>query len=102
MDPNENLAEQLRIAREIIERDDDAGPSENRLAELVIALHEWLARSGALPEAWGERKVEERLCNAQYFLRPAYPAPDGAPKIHTCHKPYNHEGKCSFKREKAQ
>lgn len=55
MDPNANLAEQLRLAAQIIEADtDDRLRAElaDRLAELVQALNEWISRRGALPDAW--------------------------------------------------
>ena len=51
MDPNANLLEQLRLARKLV--DDDA-PSDDaqRLAELVLALDEWLQRGGFMPQRW--------------------------------------------------
>jgi hypothetical protein len=57
MDPDANLAEQLRLAL-LIQQDMDAGACDvdgeraGRLADLVLALNEWLARGGALPGAW--------------------------------------------------
>jgi hypothetical protein len=56
MDPNENLTEQLQIAREMT-TDRDGGftnqsESTLRLAELVIALDEWIRKGGFIPEAW--------------------------------------------------
>jgi hypothetical protein len=59
MDPNANLAEQLRIASRMIEAADTdrdirvADPA--RLAELVIALDEWIKGGGFLPAAWVRR-----------------------------------------------
>lgn len=56
MDPDANLREQLEIATEIIAAsDEDEGISEVeavRLAELMIALDEWIRRGGFLPDAW--------------------------------------------------
>jgi hypothetical protein len=56
MDPDANLAEQLEIAREMQDLDDvDLPVSQDdaqRLAELVIALNEWLAKGGYPPKAW--------------------------------------------------
>jgi hypothetical protein len=66
MDPNANLEEQLRLAAEIqaiIDDCDDNGdntPEQDvqliasgaRLAELVIALNEWIQKGGFLPGAW--------------------------------------------------
>ena len=52
MDPNANLAEQLQIARRIL-ADSDQEPEwdltdAERLAELVIALDDWI-RTGGFP-----------------------------------------------------
>jgi hypothetical protein len=58
MDPNANLAAQLGIARSVIDRLDIEEPevdltnAAGDLAELVLALDEWLAKGGFLPEAW--------------------------------------------------
>jgi len=61
MDPDENLRKQLRIARRVLgasEAPDDAlRPDEwrddaTRLAELAVALHEWIVGRGFLPAAW--------------------------------------------------
>ena len=51
MDPDTNLEEQKTLAQSIIDGDADDADAE-RLAELVLALHEWLSKGGALPEAW--------------------------------------------------
>ena len=64
MDPNANLQEQLRIARFIQDRadqavhDDDSAlaVSAARLAELVLALDEWQRKGGFSPYA-GQRGV---------------------------------------------
>lgn len=51
MDPDANLKDQLTIAAMIA--DGTAKPHHvDRLAELVIALHEWIAGGGFLPSAW--------------------------------------------------
>lgn len=57
MDPNANLAEQLRLANQIVDGDFDTmdDTTAERLAELVIALDGWLSDAGFLPRAW-ERK----------------------------------------------
>ena len=56
MDPDANLREQLRIAKRFMERESLNGDAEHdghRLAELVLALHEWIAvKRGFLPEPW--------------------------------------------------
>lgn len=53
MDPNANLAEQLRIT-DRINRDAHSKQDVWRLAELVEALNDWLA-SGGFPPAWVRR-----------------------------------------------
>ena len=57
MDPNANLAEQLRLARKLINNEWSKSSEKDeyaaRLAELVEALDGWLKGGGFLPEAWG-------------------------------------------------
>ncbi len=56
MDPNANLKEQLELAKAIIENEDEYDADRIdavRLAELVIAMHEWLGHGGFKPQAWG-------------------------------------------------
>ena len=62
MDPNANLKEQielaLAIARYKADLDLDRHPSPDqaeRLAELVIALNDWIANGGFPPEKWERR-----------------------------------------------
>lgn len=61
MDPNANLEEQLQTAQDIIKKIDampedaeltDLARDANRLAELVVALNEWICRGGFLPDDW--------------------------------------------------
>ena len=56
MDPNANLAEQVRVARLIITAADRRSSASRDLAlwlaELVEALDEWIRRGGSLPTAW--------------------------------------------------
>lgn len=71
MDPNANLAEQLRIAHRLQEISDTEIPEGGDtldveaanlafdLAELVIALDEWLRRSGFAPGAWPRSRISE-------------------------------------------
>lgn len=59
MDPNANLEEQLKLALQILGIDDGTDPHDvaeavMRLAELVIALDEWLRRGGFLPDVWSK------------------------------------------------
>jgi hypothetical protein len=49
MDPTANLTEALQLAADLVEGED---PDAARLAELVIALDEWLRRGGFLPVPW--------------------------------------------------
>ena len=52
MDPNENLKEQLALATSIVNEECDETEAP-RLAELVLAMHEWITRGGFIPAAWG-------------------------------------------------
>lgn len=55
MDPNANLEEQLKLARHVIDRDDEEPVDDadvERLAELVVALDTWVRGGGFLPRAW--------------------------------------------------
>lgn len=60
MDPDENLEEQLELAESILEsvdEEEDPDPDDAvRLAELVVALNDWLVMSGALPRRWKRAK----------------------------------------------
>lgn len=57
MDPEANLREQRRLAKAIMKKI-DSGQTEdlvddaNRLADLVVALDEWISRGGVLPPSW--------------------------------------------------
>jgi hypothetical protein len=52
MDPTANLAEQLDLANSIL-HDGVEGPEDSeRLAELVLALHDWINKGGFLPNQW--------------------------------------------------
>lgn len=51
MDPNANLDEQRELARRFVEETISLAEVD-RLAELVLALDEWLARGGFLPKRW--------------------------------------------------
>jgi len=54
MDPNANLKEQRTIAQNILfsqHAETDLQDAE-RLAELVLALDEWITRGGFLPQDW--------------------------------------------------
>lgn len=61
MDPDANLKEQLELAQEIVDSEDTGFNHQAeawRLAELVLALNEWMCRGGFSPEAWQVTKVE--------------------------------------------
>jgi hypothetical protein len=61
MDPDANLNEQLELAQEIVDSEDTGFNHHEqawRLAELVLALHEWMCRGGFSPEPWQVTKVE--------------------------------------------
>jgi hypothetical protein len=54
MDPTANLREQMQLAHAMLANDSehiDTGDAV-RLAELVVALDQWIIRGGALPNQW--------------------------------------------------
>jgi acyl carrier protein len=53
MDPNANWEEQLEIAERLLQgRLPFHEVDSLRLAELVLALNEWIQKGGFLPAAW--------------------------------------------------
>ena len=56
MDPDANLNEQREIAKRISDNDYSTAyapqPDAERLAELVLALDEWLSKGGFPPKVW--------------------------------------------------
>lgn len=58
MDPNANLKEQLALANSILHAwgTDQAVPREDigHLAELVLALDEWIRKGGSFPTEWAD------------------------------------------------
>ena len=52
MDPNANLSEQLELAKAIVATDHPEPEDAERLAELVLALDDWITRGGFLPDSW--------------------------------------------------
>jgi len=59
MDPDENLAEQIKLALRIQaaadagrDADPDVYDDGARLAELVIALNDWIGNGGFPPRKW--------------------------------------------------
>lgn len=71
MDPNANLKGQLELAKEILGVWDDCDANgrltqhqaehvsdqAEKLAELVIALNNWISRGGFLPRRWKDPQV---------------------------------------------
>lgn len=55
MDPNSNVKEQRQIARAIVDSPDGHTHGAVRLAELVLALDEWICLGGFCPTEWSER-----------------------------------------------
>lgn len=53
MDPDENLKEQRRIAKSVLDCEGDCDSGDLvRLCELVQALDEWISKGGFLPKRW--------------------------------------------------
>jgi hypothetical protein len=56
MDPDENLRQQLRLAKKLLDAWDNETRIDRdvaiRLAERVEALDEWLSKGGFLPKRW--------------------------------------------------
>jgi len=53
MDPDANLAEQLRLARKLL-TNETVFPETTalRLAELVVAMNDWIEGGGFIPAHW--------------------------------------------------
>lgn len=72
MDPDANLTEALDLAGEILRNAGDRGYSPHsaaeRLAELVEALHGWIAGGGALPKVWAEVRDSELRAHRDALL----------------------------------
>jgi hypothetical protein len=51
VDPDKNLEEQLRLAKELIEDPSDLD-SAYQLADLVRSLDTWIKMGGSLPRVW--------------------------------------------------
>jgi len=58
MDPNANLSAMRTIAQALVDMDPDTAPASviamnaARLAELALAMDEWIRGGGFLPDAW--------------------------------------------------
>lgn len=68
MDPDENLAEQLRICHRIAAGEHGESDTD-RLAELVLALDTWLRGGGFLPRAWTPRADRELAVRLRTTLK---------------------------------
>lgn len=58
MDPTANLREQIALADQII-KSESGNPQWSpaiELAELVLALNDWIAGGGFLPEQWQQER----------------------------------------------
>jgi D-alanyl-D-alanine dipeptidase len=51
VDPNANLNEQIEIAQRMSEGKERTGDA-SRLADLVLALDDWMRRGGFVPRRW--------------------------------------------------
>lgn len=59
MDPDTNLNTQLTVARNILENEANQTGEAIQLAELVVALDEWIRKGGFLPFEWtNESRIE--------------------------------------------
>ena len=91
MDPNANLEEQLKLAAELQRMEDeqegdwsdwessaqlDYLEAAGRLAELVLALSEWLHKGGFLPDRWVRRPPVMYQGKALAEQKPAPSAPE--------------------------
>jgi hypothetical protein len=54
MDPNANLERQLILAQRIVDsyNEDGLKVDAEELADLVLALNEWIKKGGFLPKEW--------------------------------------------------
>lgn len=52
MDPDANLKEQLELAESILYGGDSLETDKERLAELVLALDQWIRNHGHVPSRW--------------------------------------------------
>lgn len=60
MDPDANLEEQLELANRLVDLVDEVHTSTVdvvRLAELVLAMDEWIGRGGFVPKRWSRRQA---------------------------------------------
>lgn len=56
MDPNKTLNELVALAEEVSSQDYATNEQGERMAELFLYLHKWMARGGAIPDAWMLRR----------------------------------------------
>lgn len=60
MDPDANMGEQLALALGILRDEETEGQDVMRLAELVLALDDWLKKGGAFPVRWTHNRKDHR------------------------------------------
>ncbi len=80
MDPNACLTEILRLAKKLVDDDSqypDQYPFRNadQLAELVLALDQWIRKGGAIPDQWLAARIQvmpppiqEPLCGDTHWI----------------------------------
>ena len=80
MDPNECLHEQLLLAREITEVEQPRPADVERLAEMAIALDEWIMKGGFIPERWTAPKAASTPALPPICAACREPIQPGAPR----------------------
>ena len=66
MDPDANLAKQLVLAKGIVDYESHLGDQDDieELAELVLALNEWVTNGGSIPKVY--QSLDERYGDKAY------------------------------------
>jgi hypothetical protein len=62
MDPDKNLEEQIILANKLDDENKTYHDPDDylRLAELVLALNEWMCAGGALPTSWENARLKNQ------------------------------------------
>ncbi len=94
MDPNANLSEMLELAHKV-QNDPYRWMSAERLAELVLALDQWIRKGGAIPDQWLAARIkvmpspiQEPLCGSVRYMMNG----EGPTSTHCCILNQGHEG----------
>lgn len=72
MDPEKNLEQQVNMAATIlrlVDGDLDVTVEAARLAELVLAMNDWISRGGVIPKRWVPVSSQPRGPTAIYRRR---------------------------------